>query len=162
MLKAGVCVSWNIPSAHTLECSPSIIRGVIFSPLRLSGNPASWMLSRSSPTTFSYPFISWILLFYFAQHPHIVQMMIFFLILHLCRPPSWQTCGITTSSGSHITFVSLWLLLSNLKMYLQSASHILRWHEFLFTCYFYSCGCQEVLFCNWLKKICLQMDLYIN
>lgn len=32
MLKAGVCVSWNIPSAHTLECSPSIIRGVIFFP----------------------------------------------------------------------------------------------------------------------------------
>lgn len=32
MLKAGVCVSWNIPSAHTLECSPSIIRGVIFPP----------------------------------------------------------------------------------------------------------------------------------
>lgn len=122
MLKAGVCVSWNIPSAHTLECSPSIIRGVIFFPLRLSGNPASWMLSRSSPTTFSYPFISWILLFLFCTTSSHCSNDDFFFILHLCRPPSWQTCGITTSSGSHITFVSLWLLLSNLKMSVPAVS----------------------------------------
>lgn len=123
MLKAGVCVSWNIPSAHTLECSPSIIRGVIFFPPSFIGKSCQLDALLVVPNNLFIPVHILNSSFLFCTtSSHCSNDDFFFLILHLCRPPSWQTCGITTSSGSHITFVSLWLLLSNLKMSVPAVS----------------------------------------
>lgn len=122
MLKAGVCVSWNIPSAHTLECSPSIIRGVIFFPPSFIGKSCQLDALLVVPNNLFIPVHILNSSFLFCTTSSHCSNDDFFLILHLCRPPSWQTCGITTSSGSHITFVSLWLLLSNLKMSVPAVS----------------------------------------
>lgn len=91
MLKAGVFVSWNIPSAHTLECSPSIIREVIFSPPWFIGKSCQLDALPVVPNNLLIPVHILNSSFLFcttSSHCSNDDLKKKKLILHLCRPPS--------------------------------------------------------------------------
>lgn len=137
MLKTEVFVSCNSALSTLLPSS-----GMWFS-LDSSGNPASWMLSQSLPTSLSYPLHFLISFFFFLYFLHNILSLCkwwnFCTVTGLSSPVGWQSSDAATSSSSHIVFVSPRLLLSNLKMSMPAVSisqshlwkawvHIYKWH----------------------------------
>ncbi len=129
-LTAEVFVSSHSVGLYSLECAPSIIRDVIFFPLIHREILPVGCSPSHRPLIPPHFLISFCFLHDILA---LCKRRMFGAVIRLRQCPDWQSSGITTSNGSHIIFVTPWLLLSNLGMPMLAVS-ISQSHIWVYVC----------------------------